>query len=93
MGMSTHVIGIKPPDEVWKKMKAAWDACESAGVPIPESVVDFFDGETPDEAGVVLPLNRHECVKRYNCDSQEGFEVDVSKLPVDVKIVRFVNSW
>lgn len=27
MGMSMHVVGYKPADEHWKKMKAAWDAC------------------------------------------------------------------
>ena len=30
--MSTSVVGIKPPDDTWRKMKAAWDACMAADV-------------------------------------------------------------
>lgn len=93
MGMSTYVVGIKPPDEKWKKMKAAWDACASAGVPIPKKVDDFFGGEPPDERGVVVEIEETQAVTKYHINTSSGFEVDISKLPADVKIIRFCNSW
>ena len=42
MGMSTHLVGIVPPDDDWKKMKAVWDACDNADVDIPKDVSEFF---------------------------------------------------
>lgn len=92
MGMSTHVVGIIPPDDVWKKMKAAYDSCVAAGVSIPGEVDQFFNGETPDPAGVVVELGA-PCVEKWSDDSRSGFEVDVTKLPPHVRIVRFYNSW
>lgn len=106
MSMSTHVIGIKPPDETWKKMKTAWEACEAAGIDPPKEVLAFFDHVKPDERGVVVDLkyfcnpesepkktDLHPAVTKYKAEMQEGFEVDVTKLPLDVKIIRFYNSW
>lgn len=95
MGMSTHVVGIKPSDAKWKRMKEAYDACEAAGVVPPAAVLDFFGVEEPDEKGVVVELEETDCVQEYHDDrgTSAGFEVDVTKLPDDVKIVRFFNSW
>lgn len=89
MGMSTHVIGFKPPDEKWQKMKAVWDSCKKAGVDIPPDVEDFFNGEPPDDMGVEVELPVHE----WRDDMRRGFELYVSELPVDVKVIRFYNSW
>ena len=96
MSMSTHVVGIKPPplDEKWKKMKEVWDSCNAAGVEIPEEVGKFFDWETPDDKGVLISLDEKcECCKEWWNDYSSGFEVDVSKIPKDIKIIRFYNSW
>ena len=56
MSMSAHVVGIRPPDEKWKKMKAVWDACTMANTSIPQEVRDFFGCEPPDKAGVVVEV-------------------------------------
>ena len=93
MGMSTHIIGIKPPDEKWRKMKAIYDACIKGEVGIPQEVEDFFDGEPPDEKGVVIDLEEDQCCSAYSADMQDGFEIDAEKLPDDVKIIRFYNSY
>jgi len=92
MGMSTYVVGIKPPDEKWMKMKAAWEACRVAKIPVPKEIRDFFNDEEPDEAGVVVTLSK-PVVKEWKDDMREGFEVDVTKLDPDIKIIRFYNSW
>ncbi len=93
MGMSTNVVGFKPPDKKWRDMKAVYDACHAAGVEAPDEVDEFFDGNPPDDSGVEVDLEDNECCSEYNEDSQSGFEIDVSKLPKDVTIIRFFNGW
>jgi hypothetical protein len=91
--MSTYVQGFKPPNEKWKKMKKAWDACADAGIGTPEEVDSFFGNEFPDEAGVKVEIEEHECCSEIEGNAQTGFEIDVTKLPKDVTVIRFVNSW
>ncbi len=91
MSMSTHVIGFVPPDEQWQKMKAIWDACEAAGIPVPEEVDDFFGDTGPDPAGVEVDLD--PLLREWHGDSGAGFELDVTAIPSKVKTIRFYNSW
>lgn len=96
VGMSTHVIGFKPPNEKWKAMKAVWDACEKAEVEPPKEVSEFFNHEPPDERGVAIEemeLKKIGCVTDWNEEDQQGYEIDVKKLPPDVTIVRVYNAW
>ena len=93
MGMSTHVVGIKPPDKVWKTMKDAYDACVLAKVEVPEEILEFFNHEKPDDAGVIVEIDDTEAVSEYNEDGVDGFNVDIKKLPRDVTIIRFYNSY
>lgn len=93
MGMSTHVLGIKPPDETWQKMKAVYDACAAAKIPAPQEVLRFFDHQKPDSAGVTVSLEQHAAVTRWRDDSRQGFEVDLSKLDPAIRVLRFYNAW
>lgn len=93
MSMSTFVYGIKPPDDTWRKMKAVWDACSEAGVEPPEAVIDFFDDTQPDSLGVVVDLDKHDAVIEYSANMEHRFEVDITALPDDIKVIRFVNSY
>jgi len=94
MGMSAHIEGVKPPDEKWKAMKAAYDACRAAGVTPPKDVENFFGGEAPDPLGVVVRIAGTAAVQQYAPhDSADGFEVHIDKLPKDVKVIRFWNSY
>jgi hypothetical protein len=96
MGMSTHIVGIKPPDETWIKMKNVYDACKAAGLSIPMEVENYFEDEKPDPRGVVIWLDniRNPAVTTWDDGSSaQGVEVDLTKLPKDIKILRFFNSW
>lgn len=96
MSQSLHVVGIRPPDEKFEKMKAVWDSCKAAGVPIPEEVESFFEHEFPDESGVVVDIQYEAdtvCVTRYEDEMKEGFEVDLTELPADITILRFYVSY
>jgi hypothetical protein len=92
--MRTHVIGIKPHDEKWKKMKAIWDNCEEMGITVPTEVSYYFNWESPDEQGVVLQLQQMPgVVEKFSNEYSSGFVVNVDKLPEDIKQIRFTNSW
>jgi hypothetical protein len=94
MGMSSSLVGVRPPDAKWLAMKAAWEACEKAGVAPPTEVEEFFNGEKPDPLGVVIGLQQSSAVREYAPhDAAEGYEVDLTKLPKDVTVLRFWNSW
>jgi hypothetical protein len=70
-------------------MKAIWDACKAASVPVPDEVVNFFDGEDPDPAGVEVELPAREWSDEY----RRGFELDVAAIPRQIRTIRFYNSW
>lgn len=99
MSMSSYVEAIRPPDEKWKAMKAVYEACKTAGTSVPAEVTAFFNGEPPDDLGVVVkhisdftdPLPAW--VTKVSREMESGFEVDVTKLPKDVTVVRVVNSY
>lgn len=91
MGMSTHIQGFKAPDEKWLKMKAVWDVCKASGIEPPQEVYDYFEGQEPDEAGVVVELNEKEF--KWSDDYCSGFSVEIAKLPKDLTHIRFYNSW
>lgn len=97
MGLNTYVEGFKPPDEKWKKMKAVWDACEAAGTTLPDEVGRFFGDERPDDKGVKVgegDLKRTGALRDWtDKDMCSGFEIDITKLPEDVTLIRFVNSF
>lgn len=88
MSMSTGVIGLKPPYETWKKMKAILDACKAVEINPPDEVSRFFDGE-PDEKGQQVKIPFSKC----SGNDYQGIEIEVTKIPKHVKIIRFYNSW
>lgn len=91
--MSTYVVGIKPADEKFKKMYEIYKKCEEAEVNIPKEVEEFFNDEEPDKKGVIIDIREMECCKEWGDDSREGFEIDIAKIPKDIKIIRFYNSY
>lgn len=92
MGMTSAVVGFRLADEKWKKMKAIWLGCKEAGIRPPKEVEDYFGGEDPgNKLGMQVDI---KCsVAKFCAEDAEGFDVDVSKLPADVRLIRFYNSW
>ena len=92
MSMSTGVVGIIPADKDWEKKRKAWEACEAAGVKPPKELWDFFGEQSPTVDGreVELPA---DCIRDYDEEDGAGIEVVVEKIPKEVKIIRFTNSW
>lgn len=100
MGMSTHVIGFRAPDEQWKKMKYVYEACVEAGVEIPEAVDNFFCGEAPDDYGITVDLGKddpaHDFIQEYSESSSHGYTIDIRALQrhyPNLTHLRFYNSY
>lgn len=89
--MSTHVVGIKPPTPGYLAKLKVWEACETAGVPIPDEVLEYFNHEEPDPSGMVTEITG--AMRDWSRVGAEGHEVIVGDLPEGVEIVRFYNSW
>lgn len=93
MSMSTSIVGFRPPDEKFKKYETVWHSCMTAGIPVPQEVGDFFDWSEPDQHGVRVDLDKYGCVEEWGNDNAEGMEINIKKLPKDVTVIRFYNSW
>lgn len=89
MSVSLVVIGFVPPDEKWKEMKAVFDACEKAKIAIPEEVEEFFNYEAPDERGIEKEILKTEWKNEY----AQGYEIELSKIPKNVKFIRAYLSY
>lgn len=93
MSSTISVEGIKLPDDKWKKMAAAYKACEGADVEIPEEVENYFNGDAPDTDGVTVNLQDTGCLTRSTGSGYYSYSINIKKLPDGVEIVRFTNSW
>jgi len=92
--MGIHVIGFQNSDEKFQQMKDVWDACEKAGVKPPTEVSEFFDYEAPGVRGRPVAIEGTPCCRKWNEEEmQDGFEVDVTKLPEGVTVIRFYNTY
>lgn len=92
MSMSTHVNGFRPPDAEWEKMLRAWQACEAAGVPVPQELWDFFGGEKPgSKPGATIDIG--DAVEELSEDATNIYQVDLTKIPDNLRYIRFTNSW
>jgi hypothetical protein len=93
MGMSTYVTFITPAtDPTFIKMKAAYDACVAANVPLPNEVEDYFNHDAPSaklEVQVEDGVHYHQ----YSKDTYDHIDVFVGKIPEGVSIIRFTNSY
>lgn len=96
MSMSSHVIGVRDLDGAFAKMIAAKVACEEAGIPYPQQIINYFlhAGESEDYLRREMEsIDITVAVTQYNRKGTDGFEVDLSKLPDGVKSIRFENSY
>lgn len=92
MSTSVRVIGFVPADTKWFEMKAVYDACINASVPVPYEVSNFFNGENPNTLeGLEIDIKQH--VKRQEFVGCKCYDVSIKDLPEDVKVVRFEISW
>lgn len=84
--MSVHVYAITPADEKWHKMKAIYDACKNVDIEPPPEVDEFFNGEPPDDNGVVEEIDH--LLHKENANGHDSFLLDIDDLPNDATALR-----
>lgn len=89
MSMNTNVIGIRPADELFQKMKAIWDQCNELRIEVPQEVEKFFAHDIPNPKGVEVEIE-FNCV---NDDMKNHFIVDLNDIPDDIRFIQFTNSY
>lgn len=87
MSTTLDISGFVPPDDKWKLMKSIWDACTKAHVDIPKEVGDFFDWNTPTDNGREVSMRK--LATEISEDGRYGYEIDVDKIPKNIKRMRF----
>lgn len=97
MSMSTHITGIRDLDGKFATMLAAKLTCERASVSYPQELRDYFGGEVGESEEYLRrkmeTVDISKTICKPNRTESEIYEVDLSKLPKDVKALRFENSW
>jgi len=89
LSTSIGVVGLKPVDEKYLSYKDIWDKCEKLKISIPKEVSIFFNGDTPDGNGIEVSIYKVDgCVREYNESGCEGYLIDITKLPKDVKVIK-----
>jgi len=89
--MSLQITGFKPADKEYKKKQKAWQACVDAEVEPPEELNEYFNYEAPDPAGMEVDIEF--CLAKRKVSMQDGFDIDLSKVPNDVKIIRVYYAY
>ena len=83
-----QIVGVRPPDEKWKKMKAIFINCRELGIEVPEDVYSYFDGNCPkeeDDGGSMISLMTRYCVWPYEDETKKGFRIILNRMEEDVE--------
>lgn len=94
--MLTCVYGIKNLDEEFDNMIKIKLDCEKKGIKYPEHLYEYFFNPCKSikylrEQIEFVSIKEAICIK--NKDKVDGWQVDLSKLPKNVKAIRFENLY
>lgn len=93
MGMNIGAYGIKPKTKEYEQKLQIYNLCKEQKVEIPEEIINFFDGD-PCKEGILVKLDDIEGALEYpEEDDCEIIQVDISKLPKEIKKIRFQIWW
>ena len=95
MSISINLVGYRKADETFHRMKAVYDACKKAKIDPPQSVEKYFGYDSPTQYGNQIALKPDETpgITSYNENECDGFDVDLDKLPPEIRVLRFYNSY
>jgi len=101
MGMSTHIVGFKDRTEHDKHLRVL-EVCKDAGVSVPRETAAYLgddsEGVDPNawdeyEIEEALQTSLGACVREFNREMEQGYEIVVDSIPDDVKVIRVYNSY
>ena len=97
MSMSTHVVAFRDMDGEFARMLQIKRLCDESHVSYPKEVDVYFGNEAGEDEAYLrdtkLEVPLGDALKEWSEDSASGYEVEVSRIPSDVKTIRFSNSW
>ena len=74
-------------------MEAVYYACLAAKLTVPDEVTKFFGDENPeDNEDFNVDLTESFSVTSLDNDFTEGCEIDLKKIPKDVKILKVFTT-
>ena len=98
--MSTYVVAVRDLDGQFKKMMEIKKYCDGMKVSYPKEVQDYFgtlinesDRSITEEMSTIR-LEKgivHEFSDRER--AEDGISIELAKLPKEVKILKFINSY
>lgn len=97
MSMSTHITAFRDMDGEFARMLEIKTFCDTHKVSYPSEVNAYFKGDADSSEDELrdefLEIDLGDACSEWTSRSAQGYEVDVTKLPPEVKIIRFFNSW
>lgn len=98
MSMSTSVRGIRDLDGKFSQMIKIKELCDGAQIGYPEELAAYFGEHDAAEDSEYLremmeTIDIDDVAVRFSRDGSDHCEVELSKLPSEVKAIRFTNSW
>lgn len=94
MGMSTKIVAfVSSNDPIFQKHWRIWTMCRDERVSLPKETEEYFRGCDSPEDKLTVNLVKGQHYTDYHEDMVEGFEVDITKLPPGVQVLRFYNSF
>lgn len=96
--MSTHITAFIPDtDETYQKHKKVLLACKEAEVDLPKATAEYFGYDYPEDCALeeklTFNLKEGEHYRKFRNEYSNGFEIDINKIPKEVKTIRFYNSY
>lgn len=82
------VYAYRPKDEHFNEMLKIWNACKKAKVELPGAVEDFFDEVDDPNTVPGVPVDIDKLLQKYSNDAEDGYELDLQKLPKDIRYIR-----
>lgn len=87
------VVGVKKGHAHWLKMRDAWHACKAAGLDMPMSLSEFFNGQPPDEDSQREVLMKGISEWSGKDGSYDCIEIDLTQLPPDYEKLEVHLVW
>ncbi len=100
MSMSTSVVGLRNLDIKFNDMIKLKKMCEKSKVSYPKELIEYFGKNNVGESEEYLKsemteieIEDEDFVSAWKAEMQEGFEIEVDKIPKEIKTIRFYNSY
>jgi len=72
----------------WEDMKEIWELCKTNKIPIPQEVINYFEGGEPHFYGISVNINN--LVRCRTLGWKHYADIRLCDLPSDISMLRFL---